>query len=68
MRHYSSRHICEPSAIPGEVAAAHARTQFAARHYGDPNVTGSIEPRSRKSDDAGEDDDDHLPDAEPGND
>jgi hypothetical protein len=65
MRHYSSRHICEPSAISGEVAAARARTQFAARHYGDPNVTGSI--KARKSEDPGEDDD-HLPDAEPGND
>jgi hypothetical protein len=68
MRHYSSRHICEPSAIPGEVAAAHARTQFAARHYGDPNVTGSIKSSKTAPDDSGEDDDKSLPDAEPGND
>jgi hypothetical protein len=67
MRHYDSRHICEPSAIPGEVAAARARSQFAARHYGDPNVTGSIATRPHKSDDAAEDGD-SLPDAVPGDD
>ena len=32
MRHYDGRHICEPSAIPGEVAAVRARSQFAAQH------------------------------------
>ena len=51
MRHYSSRHICEPSAIPGEVAAERARSHFAAQHngehYRDPNVTGSIKTRPR---------------------
>jgi hypothetical protein len=67
MRHYDSRHICEPTAIPGEVAAARARSQFAARHYGDPNVTGSIRTRPHKSDDAAEDGD-SLPDAVPGDD
>jgi hypothetical protein len=67
MRHYDSRHICEPTAIPGEVAAARARSQFAAQHYGDPNVTGSIRTRPHKSDDAGEDSD-SLPDAVPGDD
>ncbi len=71
MRHYDSRHICEPAAIPGAVAAARARSQFAAQHpsehYGDPGVTGSIRTRLHKDDDAGEDDD-KLPDAEPGND
>ena len=41
MRHTSRRHICEPGAIPGEVAAARARAQYAAQH-GDPGVTGSI--------------------------
>ena len=35
MRHYDGRHICEPSAIPGEVAAVRARSQFAARHPGE---------------------------------
>ena len=47
MRHYNGRHICEPSAIPGEVAAARARSQFAERHYGDPRVTGSIKTGAR---------------------
>ncbi len=69
MRHYNGRHICEPAAIPGEVAAARVRSQFAAQHYGnhynEPGVTGSI--KERKNDDAGEEDD-SLPDAEPGND
>ncbi len=57
MRHSNGRHICEPSAIPGEVAAAHARSQFAAQHSGgrygersnDPGVTGSITKRTSKS-------------------
>ena len=31
MRHYNGRHICEPSAIPGEVAAARARSQLRRR-------------------------------------
>ncbi len=34
--------ICEPAAIPGDVAAARARSQFAARHEGEPRFTGSI--------------------------
>ncbi len=42
MRHYNGRHICEPSAIPGEVVAERVRARFAAQHYGDPGVTGSI--------------------------
>ena len=72
MRHYNSRHICEPSAIPGEVAAARARSQFAAQHpgehYGDASVTGSIatEPHKHASDSA--EDDDSLPDAVAGDD
>ncbi len=41
MRRSNGRHICEPSAIPGEVAAERARAHYAARH-GDPGVTGSI--------------------------
>ena len=68
MRHYNGRHICEPSAIPGEVAAARARSQFAARHYGDPRVTGSIKSGAHEHErDSGEDDD-SLPDAVPGDD
>jgi extensin-like protein len=74
MRHYNGRHICEPSAIPGEVAAARARSQFAAQHYGDPGVTGSIKTDSIKTralrharDYSGEDDQ-SRPDAVAGDD
>jgi hypothetical protein len=42
MRHLSSHHICEPTAIPGEVVAERARARYAAQHYGDPNITGAI--------------------------
>jgi hypothetical protein len=72
MRHYDGRHICEPSAIPGEVAAVRARSQFAAQHggehYGD-GVTGSIKTRASAHPlgYSGEDDD-RLPDAVPGDD
>jgi hypothetical protein len=65
MRRSNGRHICEPSAIPGEVAAARARSQFAARHYGEPRFTGSIGKTPR--DDSAEDDG-SLPDAMPGDD
>jgi hypothetical protein len=72
MRHYNSRHICEPSAIPGEVAAARARSQFAAQHpgerYGDASVTGSITPRPHKRASDAAEDSDSLPDAVPGDD
>jgi hypothetical protein len=64
MRRTSERHICEPVAIPGEVAAARARSQFAARH-GEPSVTGSIPARTHHY--SGEDDD-SRPDAVPGDD
>jgi hypothetical protein len=73
MRHYNGRHICEPGAIPGEVAAARARQQFAARHYGEPSyssgITGSIKSsaHARERGNSGEDDD-SLPDAVPGDD
>jgi hypothetical protein len=70
MRHYNGRHICEPSAIPGEVAAAKARSQF-AQHYGDrarePGVTGSIKKVAHPLSYSGEDDD-RLPQAVPGDD
>src|SRR5580692_8067718 len=72
MRHYNGRHICEPSAIPGEVAAAHARSQFAAQHpgehYGDTSVTGSIAAKPHKHASDSAEDDDSLPDAVPGDD
>jgi hypothetical protein len=73
MRRASGRRICEPGAIPGEVAAARARSQFAAQHggghYGDPGVTGSIKSKvsSHPLGYSGEDDD-SLPEAEPGDD
>ena len=41
MRHYNSRHICEPSAISGQVAFERARSQYAAKH-GDPGITGAL--------------------------
>ncbi|MGC2591997.1 MAG: extensin family protein [Xanthobacteraceae bacterium] len=68
MRHYNGRHICEPSAIPGEVAAARARSQFAERHYGDPRVTGSIKASAHEHEHSSGEDDDSLPEAVPGDD
>jgi hypothetical protein len=69
MRHYNGRHICEPAAIPGEVAAARARAQYAARHDGEPRFTGSIKAATPPHDRgySGEDDD-SLPLAVPGDD
>jgi hypothetical protein len=69
MRHAGGRHICEPSAIPGEVAAAKVREHYAAQHYGDPGVTGSVRLRARShSLSYSGEDDDRLPLAEPGED
>ena len=39
MRRASGRHPCRPDAVPGEVAAAKARSMYASRHRG---VTGSV--------------------------
>ncbi|HZS64648.1 MAG TPA: extensin family protein [Xanthobacteraceae bacterium] len=44
MRRASRRLICEPAAIPGEVAAARASHQYARR---DPAITGSIANRQQ---------------------
>jgi hypothetical protein len=66
MRHYNGRHICEPSAIPGEVAAARVRSRFAAQHYGDPGVTGSI--KGKRPLGYSSEDEDSLPEAVPGED
>jgi Extensin-like protein C-terminus len=74
MRRTSGRRICEPGAIPGEVAAARAGGRFAAQRYGDrygdrnsdPGVTGSIASRAHRR--AGAEDDDRLPSAVAGND
>jgi Extensin-like protein C-terminus len=73
MRHYSGRHICEPTAIPGEVAAARVRSRYAAQHYGehvgDPGVTGSIKEKSHDRPlSYSSEDDDRLPLAVPGED
>jgi hypothetical protein len=64
MRRKYRPYICEPSAIPGEVAAARAREHYAAQHYGRPDVTGSI--RSKAP--LGYTDDDRRPLAVPGDD
>jgi hypothetical protein len=42
MRRSRGRHICEPAAIPGAVAAERARARYAAQHRDDPAATGSI--------------------------
>ena len=69
MRHYNGRHICEPSAIPGEVVAERARARFTAQH-GEPAVTGSIEtkPRYKRALGYTKEDDDGRPEAVPGDD
>jgi hypothetical protein len=69
MRRASGRRICEPSAIPGEVAAARAGGRFAAQRYGDrsdPGFTGSIASRPRRREAA--EDDEHRPSAVAGED
>jgi hypothetical protein len=70
MRRESGRRICEPAAIPGEVAAARAGGHFAAHPYGnnytDPGVTGSIVGRSGRREAA--EDDDRRPNAIAGDD
>jgi Extensin-like protein C-terminus len=70
MRRASGRRICEPTAIPGDVAAARAGGRFAAQRYGDrygnPGVTGSIAGRPGRREAA--EDDDRLPRALAGDD
>jgi hypothetical protein len=69
MRRTSGRRICEPGAIPGEVAAARAGGRFAVQRYGDrssdPGVTGSIASRTHRR---AAEDDDRLPRAVAGDD
>jgi hypothetical protein len=68
MRHYNGRHICEPTAIPGEVVAERARGRFAAQHS-EPGVTGSIAPAThRRALGYSGEDDDSRPEAIPGDD
>jgi hypothetical protein len=66
MRHNNGRHICEPTAISGEVAFERARGRYAAQH-GEPRITGSIGPRSGPLGYAA-DDAEKQPDAVPGDD
>jgi Extensin-like protein C-terminus len=66
MRRASGRRICEPTAIPGDVAAARAGGRFAAHRYSDPGVTGSIANRAHRREAA--EDDDRLPKALAGED
>jgi hypothetical protein len=69
MRRSSGRSICEPAAIPGEVVAERARSRYAAQHYGDASVTGSVRPRTpRRALGYSGEDDDRLPLAVPGDD
>jgi Extensin-like protein C-terminus len=74
MRRTSGRRICEPGAIPGEVAAARAGGRFAVQRYGDrygdrssdPGITGSITSRTHRR--AVAEDDDRLSSAVAGED
>ena len=68
MRRSSGRHICEPTAIPGEVVAERARARYAASHPGEPAVTGSIKSKAYSRVLGYSDDDDRLPLAVPGED
>jgi hypothetical protein len=69
MHHYNGRHICEPTAIPGEVVAERARAHFAAQR-GEPRTTGSIPEKSRRHGLLSffGDDKDNRPEAVPGDD
>ena len=48
MRRASGRQVCEPAAIPGEVAAARALERGRYARRGDPSVTGSISATMKK--------------------
>jgi hypothetical protein len=66
MRRARRPYICEPSAMPGEVAAARARSRYAA--HGDPRYTGSISKKTAPHPLGYVGDDDRLPEAVPGED
>ena len=59
MRRVSRRNICQPAAIPGEVAAARAAQQKGYARRSDPVTTGSIEKKKPKLADKPYEDDDH---------
>ena len=73
MRRASGRHPCRPEAIPGEVAAAKARSLYASKQRG-PTYTGSIATKIAKPGklpaavpgDDGDDEDDDGDDAATG--
>jgi hypothetical protein len=64
MRHASGRHICEPDAMSGAVAAARARGRYAIQN-GD-GVTGSIPAKPHRALGYSVEDNDRLPNAVPG--
>jgi len=66
MRHASHRHICEPTAIPGEVVAERARGHYAAHDEGDPAFTGAHKSGSPQRPLGYARESDRLPLAEPG--
>lgn len=69
MRRSSGRRICQPAAIPGELVAQRVRGRYAAQHFGDTGVTGSIKPTThRPLIGYSVEDDDRLPMAVPGDD
>jgi hypothetical protein len=68
MRRSSGRRICQPTAIPGEVAAERARALYAAQHPYDPSVTGSIKNKGYSRVLGYSNEDDRLPVAIPGED
>jgi hypothetical protein len=71
MRRESGRRVCEPEAIPGDVAAA--RVRYTVGRRGDPSVTGAIKPRQSASarlpvNRLDQEDNDNRPRALPGDD
>ena len=57
MRRSSRRIVCNPKAIPGEVAAARAARSKSYARRGDPTVTGSITSYAGKADEGADEDD-----------
>jgi hypothetical protein len=60
MRRSGGRSICNPQAIPGEVAAARAAQRGGYARRGDPIVTGSIMGFAGRADEGGPNDDDWV--------
>ena len=69
MRRSGRPSICEPAAIAGEIAAARARSRYAAPHiHGYGGYTGSIRAKTGSYARTTAEDNDRLPPAAPGND